>query len=113
MTDDWTTELQTEFTQAETARAAGNQGRARVCARRAAGIAIRVYITRSGQTVRTASVIELLDQLQARPELPPDLRQAAARLRLRVTREHDLPVQADLIADARHLCRSLLPDWEG
>jgi len=38
--------------------------------------------------------------------LPPDLKLAAEHLTLRVTEEFNLPVEADLIGDARALC-----DW--
>jgi hypothetical protein len=33
-------------------------------------------------------------------------------LTLRVNEEFELPVQADLVAEARFLCQALLPDWE-
>lgn len=108
----WKDQLQREFEQAEAARARGNEGRARVCARRAAGIAAREYLQRIGQPVQTASVLTLLDHLQAQTALPPDLRQAAAYLTLRVTETFSLPVPIDLIAEAKKLCRALLPDWE-
>jgi hypothetical protein len=41
-------QIEKEFELAERARANGNEGRARVCARRAAGIAAREYLTRKG-----------------------------------------------------------------
>lgn len=108
----WKDELQREFEQAEAARTRGNEGRARVCARRAAGIAAREYLQRIGQPVQTASVLTLLDHLQAQTALTPDLRQAAAHLTLRVTEAFSLPVPIDLIVEAKKLCRALLPDWE-
>jgi HEPN domain-containing protein len=109
---DWREELHWEFDHAQKARLGGNEGRARVCARRAAGIAIREYLARTGQPAQTVSAIELLDLLQARTDLSPDLRQAAAALRMRVTQAFDLPAHADLIAEAMKLCRGLLPDWD-
>lgn len=110
---DWQDELRREFAQAEEARRKGNEGRARVCARRAAGIAIREYLLRNGRPMRTASVLTLLDHIQTLPDLSPDLRQAAVHLTLRVTEAFQLPAQADLIAEAQTLCRALLPDWQG
>ena len=38
---DWQIKIKAEFDKAEQARARGNEGQARVCARRAAGIAAR------------------------------------------------------------------------
>jgi hypothetical protein len=44
--------------------------------------------------------------------LPAEIRQAVQRLTMRVDQEFNLPLEADLIAEARSLCRWLLPDWE-
>ena len=85
----------------------------RVCARRAAGIAIREYLTRQGQRPPSMSAYDLLNLLKEDPGLSPDLRLAADHLTVRVTEEFKLPVEADLVAEARALCRSLLPDWKG
>jgi len=108
--EDWKAQLQTEFERAEAARAHGNDGQARVCARRAAGIAIREYYARRGQTVRTPSAYDLLQLLAEEPQLSPDLKQAATYLTLRVTEEFKLPVDVDLLAEAHKLCDGLLPE---
>lgn len=100
--------LQNEFERAEAARARGNEGQARVCARRAAGIAIREYYARRGQSVRTSSAYDLLQLLAEDPHPSPDLKQAATYLTLRVTEEFKLPVDVDLLAEARKLCEELL-----
>jgi len=105
---DWKVKLQSEFTHAEAARARGNEGQARVCARRAAGIAIREYFTRRGQSIRTSSAYDLLNLLTEEPHLSPDLKQAATYLTLRVTEEFKLPVDVDLLDEARKLCDGLL-----
>ena len=105
---DWKAKIQSEFERAETARMRGNEGQARVCARRAAGIAIREYYTRRGQTVRTPSAYDLCKLLAEEPYLPPDLKQAAGYLILRVTDEFNLPVEVDLLDEARKLCGGLL-----
>ena len=107
--EDWKARLQTEFERAEAARARGNEGQARVCARRAAGIAIREYYARRGQVVRTPSAYDLLQLLIEEPHLSPDLEQAATYLTLRVTEEFKLPIDVDLLAEARKLCDGLLP----
>jgi hypothetical protein len=109
---DWKKALALEFERAETARERGNEGRARVCARRAAGIAAREYLTRRNHPVPSASAYEILKLLTTLPDLPPDLRPVIVHLTMRVTEEFQLPIEADLIEEARHLCVSLLPDWE-
>jgi hypothetical protein len=49
-----------------------------------------------------------LNLLKADPLLPPDLKPIVEHLTLRVTEEFKLPLEADLIAEARRLCNALL-----
>lgn len=105
---DWQTQIKAEFDKAEEARARGNEGQARVCARRAAGIAIREYLLRRGIRPPSVSAYDLLNQLKWDPDLSPDLKEIADHLTLRVTEEFKLPVNADLVAEARTFCDELL-----
>jgi len=105
---DFHSEMNAEFEKAEQARALGNEGQARVCARRAAGIAIREYLTRKGIRPPSASAVDLLNLIKDDTLLPPRLKLIADHLTLRVTEEFKLPVDADLIAEARVLCKELL-----
>ena len=104
---DWKTTMQAEFERAEQARVRGNEGQARVCARRAAGMAARDYFTRRGEVIRTPSAYDLLNLLKEDPYLPADLKLIAEHLTLRVTEEFKLPADVDLIAEARKLCEEL------
>ena len=101
-------QLEKEFGLANQARAKGNEGQARVCARRAAGIAVREYLTRKGIHSRSASAYDLLNLLKNDPLLSPNLKLIADHLTLRVTEEFKLPMDADLVAEARKLCDELL-----
>lgn len=107
---DWQTQMEAEFNKAEQARARGNEGQARVCARRAAGIAVREFLSRQGVRPPSLSAYDLLNALKEDPRLArrPDLRQIADHLTLRVTEEFKLPVDADLVAEARIFCEELL-----
>lgn len=99
--------INAELDRAENARAAGLEGQARVCARRAAGEAIRDFLTRHGKQVLTPSATDLLSWLQAQPEMPAEARRAAGLLLLRVTPEHELPIPVDLLAETRNLIQIL------
>ena len=101
-------EINAELEKARQARTRGNEGRARVCARRAAGIAIREYLTQKGIHPPSTSAIDLLTLIKDDPHLSPDLKSIADHLTLRVTGEFKLPIQADLIAEAQYLCVELL-----
>jgi hypothetical protein len=103
----WIDKIRDELADAESAREAGNEGRARVCARRAAGIAAREWLTRRGVPVRNASAYQALQNLAEFPGLAPDLRQAAIHLTMRVTEAFALPGNIDLIEEAQFLVKGL------
>ncbi|HSL45592.1 MAG TPA: hypothetical protein VK897_19310 [Anaerolineales bacterium] len=104
----WKMQIEAEFEKAEQARGRGNEGQARVCARRAAGIAVREYLTRQGIRPLSLSAYDLLNSLKNDPSLSPELKQIAEHLTLRVTEEFKLPVDADLVTEARKFCEELL-----
>lgn len=94
-----------ELEQGERARSTGNEGQARVCARRAVGIALRAFWDEGVST--TPSVIPLLQRLQATVSLPQALREVAGHFLMRVTPEFNLPLEVDLLAEARWLIDEL------
>lgn len=103
MQQDFHRAIETELRNAMSARLSGNEGRARVCARRAAGLAARDFLNRNGVRTRKESAYEALKTLAAYPGLARDLQSAALYLTTRVTEEFTLPTDADLIAEARKL----------
>ncbi len=105
--NNWTLDLQKEFEKAQQARINKNEGQARVCARRAAGIAIREYLTRQGTKVPSMSAYDLLNLLKEDPLIPADMQLIVDHLTIRVTEEFELPFDADLIAESRILCNWL------
>ena len=105
---DWQSEIQAEFERAAQARQQKNEGQARVCARRAAGIAVREYLSRRGIRPPSKSAYDLLNLIKNDPSLAPDLKQSAEHLTVRVTEEFKLPLDVDLVAEARVFCSKLL-----
>jgi hypothetical protein len=99
--------IEAELANAERARLNANEGRARVCARRAAGLAARDFLRRQGIPARNSSAYETLKMLVIYPGLAPELRSAAEHLTTRVNEEFTLPVDIDLIAEARNLIGGL------
>jgi hypothetical protein len=96
-----------ELESAERARLAGNEGRARVCARRAAGMAAQIFLTQHRVQTGVENFYNILLNLSQFPSLSPDLKTAVAHLTLRVDETFSLPPDVDLIADARYLCETL------
>jgi hypothetical protein len=110
---DWRLRFERELTNAQAARLRGNEGRARVCARRAAGIVAAEYLDRLGTTLRTRSALDLLQQLRADGRTPPSAQPSIANLVLPVDQEIKLPAGIDLLLEARRLRDELLPVSEG
>ena len=96
-----------ELLRGEAARSQGLEGRARVCARRAAGIAIRAYLERQHLEIPGPSAMDLLSYLQRMPDATDELRQISERLQTRVGEDHTLPFEADLLIEARRLVEIL------
>lgn len=107
---EWKDQLLAEFDRAVQVRSQGNEGQARVCARRAAGIAIREYSRRKGIIFSSPSAYDLLKWVGEQPDFSADIQRIAALLTLRVDESFNLPVEEDLVAEARRLCELLLPD---
>lgn len=105
---DWKEKARAELHLAETARQAGNEGKARVCARRAAGHIAGEYLQRRGAPSRSTSAISRLQVLITLPDLEPQVRETAGHFLLRINPDHQLPVEVDLISEARWLAQSLL-----
>lgn len=88
-------------------RAEGNYGRARVCARRAAGWAVGPIYRLSTGDRPPANALTLLRWYRDHDRAPLPLRQAAGRLTTHVTRSHDLPYPEDPVEDAEMLVQAL------
>ncbi len=100
-------QVEAELRRAQSARSAGDEGRARVCARRAAGAAARAYLHCLGLPA-APSVIDNLHLLSNRAELPAHVQTGIQRLMLRVDADYRLPADIDLIQEARLVCKHLL-----
>jgi len=95
-----------ELARADQARQAGNEGMARVCARRAAGIAVREYFIHNHIEITDPSAISLLTRLIQMESTPADIKILIDNLLTRVTPDYRLPVPIDLTA-----CTKLLIAW--
>jgi hypothetical protein len=105
--------IQNEISSARQARQDGLEGRARVCARRAAGAAAREYLSRTLPSSPKGTAYDLLGTLAELPEAPEAARNAAHLLRLRVNEDYSLSVGVDLIETAIELIAALDLDAPG
>lgn len=93
-------DLQSELTHAREAQAAGNPGKARVCARRAAGWAIREFYRKRAGAGWGGDALKQLRHLSADESAPDAIRHAAERLTTKVDHDHQVPFAEDPVADA-------------
>jgi hypothetical protein len=104
---DWKTRYLHEVTLAQAARAARNEGKARVCARRAAGILIGEYLQRQGLTAPSPSAHARLRYLASLPGLSPMIQELTDHLLMPVERDFTLPAGVDLLVDVQQLAGEL------
>ena len=100
--------IEAELLDARVSRSQGNEGRARVCARRAAGLAIGTYFEGNIGENPPQSAYRLLQWFSHRDEIPEDLQRSARRLSVRVTPDFELPHQEDPIEDALLIITAIL-----
>jgi hypothetical protein len=101
-------QFQRELDMAIAARASGNEGRARVCARRAAGLVVGEYFARRGISPIKPSAYDRLQDIRNLEDITGDVSLVVDHLLLRVDTNQQLPVPVDLIEDARWLKSRLL-----
>lgn len=104
----WQAMANQELEMARSSREKGNEGRARVCARRAAGHVIGEYLARYKIDFPSESALERLRFLYSFPALSEEQHQTIGHFLVHTTPEHELPIDADLIDDVNLLARQLL-----
>jgi hypothetical protein len=100
-------QLRREFIAARKSLHAGNEGMVRVCARRAAGIAIRHWMRNGGRSNVNVDAMSLLRNLLQEPLMPPAVLAAATRLSARIDQQFSSP-SIDPLHDCRIIIEHLL-----
>ena len=96
-------QIQEELLLAKQSRIEGNEGRARVCARRAAGAAVVDLLYTRGLHAEPNNIYQTLITFQNTESLPDRVQMALTRLIQRVDQDHQLPPEVDLIEEAKLL----------
>lgn len=108
----WKVEYKKEIDHAILARSDGNEGMARVCARRAAGIIIGEYLKRLGYYGLSNSAYDRLSLFINDPNVKQKYKDIANHFLMKVNPNRNLPMNADLINEAIWLENTLLRDRE-
>jgi hypothetical protein len=93
--------IEQELAAAEAAQHDGNDGKARVCARRAVARATETWIAQCSSPPWHGDAMARLRHIQQDVSFPLPIRQAAERLSTPVTRQRTAPFTTDPVADAR------------
>lgn len=101
-------QIEQELTKAARGLQSGNDGLARVCARRAVALASQQWAEQQNLATWKGDAMHHLRQIQAEPTFPPPVRAAAQRLLTKVTEQTELPMTTDPITDARIILDYLL-----
>ncbi len=105
--------IEKEFAQGEQAHKKGNEGMVRVCARRAAGVAIAYWLEshlRDGWGVDT---MNQLRNLQLDDSIPRLVRDAAIRLTTKITERFTSASPTDPVPDSKIIIDYLLGNTNG
>lgn len=104
----WVDTYKYELKMAQDSRSAGNEGRARVCARRAAGVMLGEYFRQENLPDPGPSAYDRLKYFVNILSVPEKIRETAQHFILKIDFDHNLPIQADLIAETEWLAYELL-----
>ena len=100
---DWLARFEREVMAAERARSQGNEGRARVSARRAAGVVAQEALARLGHDTRQLTAFDRLQLWRQQASLSPRLHEVLTHMTMRVSEDYTLPPDVDLLLEARWL----------
>jgi hypothetical protein len=98
--DEASQQIEKELATATYARSTGNDGMMRVCARRAAGVAIAYWLQSHPEKRWGVDAMNQLHSLSRDTAIPEIARGAATRLTARITQQFHSPFSTDPIDDA-------------
>ena len=101
-------QIEKELAAAEAALRDANEGKARVCARRAVALAAEASLERMPRPGGRGDAMHHLRQIQQEESFPLPVRQAAERLSTKITQRDATPFTSDPIADAKLIIAYLL-----
>ena len=90
-----------ELLLAKQSRLEGNEGRARVCARRAAGAAVKGFLEEQGLVSGSENILNCLTILKDSYQTPQNVEAALGWLLQRVDQDYQLPEGIDLVQEAK------------
>ncbi len=103
--------IDNEISLARKALETGNEGKARVCARRAAGIAITYWLDLHPELHWGESAVSLLNNLKEYKQVPDKIREAAMRLTTSVKNINSPEFTEDPLLDSGIIVQYLITNY--
>jgi len=97
-----------EISRALAARAKGNEGMARVCARRGVGIILTDFFSSLSISYPQRNAYEQIKLFVSLPFIPDEIKETASHFLIHVDHDHNLPINVDLISEAIYLKKELI-----
>ena len=101
-------QIEKELAMAEAAVREANEGKARVCARRAVALAAEASLERFPRPGCRGDAMHHLRQIQQEESFPLPIRQAAERLSTKIAQQDRAPFTSNPIADAKLIIAYLI-----
>ena len=105
--------IEREFSNADHARKKGNNGMVRVCARRAAGVAIAYWLESHRRDGWGIDAMNQLRNLHLDTFMPQSVREAALRLTTKITERFTSAFPTDPVQDSKIIIDYLLGNTNG
>jgi len=100
--------IEKEFAAARVAEKNGNEGMVRVCARRAAGIAIGFWLESNPRKTWGVDAMSRLRALQLDDSIPQEVKESAKRLTTKITERFTSPFPTHPLDDAQQIIQYFL-----
>ena len=104
----WPISITRELVVAAAAWKSGNDGKARVCARRAVALADEAWLAQQASPSWSGDAMAHLRRIQQEVSFPSSVRQAAERLTTTVMQKHRAPFTSDPMGDANAVIEFLI-----
>ena len=100
-------QIEKEFTAARTAKEGGNDGKARVCARRAVGHTMSWFVSKYPRSGQRSDAMSQLQGIQNDPMFSQDVHDAAVRLTTKISGQFSYSSLNDPIEDAKTIINAI------
>lgn len=98
-------QIETELSNASLFKLNDELGKSRVCARKAAGLALRFWLQQNQKIEEAISPFKAIEFFYAMPDIPPEMQKIAGHLLQKVDADYHFPEHINLIKAAEKIVK--------